>query len=142
MKKFFYVFVFAVANSLHAQSIFTTNNGAIDGYDPVGYYTANEPVKGKESISYEWNGATWYFASESNKNLFQQDPKKYAPQYGGYCAYAVAKGSKAKIDPATWAIVNDKLYLNYDQSIKKRWEKDRENFIRRADENWPKVKDD
>lgn len=112
---------------------------AIEGYDPVAYFTESRPVEGRKQWSHEWNGATWRFASAANRDLFAKEPEKYAPQYGGYCAYAVSKGYTADIDPEAWKIVDGKLYLNYDREVQKLWEQDVPGYIRKADENWPRI---
>ena len=90
---------------------------AIKGYDPVAYFTEGKPVEGSSDFTAEFDGATWYFASAQNRDAFVADPDKYAPQYGGYCAYAVANGSTAKIDPEAWSVVDGKLYLNYSNPV-------------------------
>ena len=113
--------------------------GAIKGYDPVAYFTQGGPAKGKGAHSHEWMGATWYFVSAENMALFAGDPEKYAPQYGGYCAYAVSQGYTAKIDPDAWKIVDDKLYLNFSRKVQKLWEEDIPGYIAEADANWPKI---
>jgi YHS domain-containing protein len=112
---------------------------AIDGYDPVAYFTDGKPVEGRADFSYDWQGATWRFASAEHRDLFAAAPEKYAPQYGGYCAYAVAQGKTADIDPEAWTVVGDKLYLNYDQDIQKKWLADRDAYIRSADVAWPRM---
>ncbi len=112
---------------------------AINGYDPVAYFTEKKPVAGKADITYSWKGATWRFASAQNRDTFKANPEKYAPQYGGYCAYAVAKGSTAKTEPEAWSIVADKLYLNYSKGVQRTWEKDIPGYIKAADRNWPGV---
>jgi YHS domain-containing protein len=113
---------------------------AIEGYDPVAYFEEGKPVEGDSDHSYEWMGATWYFASAENRDLFAADPDKYAPQYGGYCAWAVANGYTAKIDPQAWAIVDDKLYLNYSLDVQKQWQEDVPGNITKADANWPGIR--
>ena len=113
--------------------------GAIKGYDPVAYFTQGEPAKGRGAHSHEWMGATWYFANAENLELFAAEPEKYAPQYGGYCAYAVSQGYTAKIDPDAWKIVDDKLYLNFSLKVQKLWEEDIPGYIAKADVNWPKI---
>lgn len=115
------------------QKIYTTHEGAIKGYDPVAYFTENKPVKGKKNITYSWEGSTWHFASEENKNTFMAHPSKYAPQYGGYCAYGLAQGYAVKIEPEAWAIEAGKLYLNYDMKVQRDWNKDRSGYIKKAD---------
>lgn len=118
--------------------IFSNKSGAIKGYDPVAYFSKAQAVKGKEDIIYEWQGATWHFENETNKDVFVKNPEKYTPQYGGYCAYGLAKGYKVKIEPDVWVIENGKLYLNYDKSVQKDWDKDRKGYIEKANQNWHK----
>ncbi len=115
---------------------------AIDGTDPVSYFEEGRPVKGVKQHAAEWKGATWYFASERNRQTFLADPERYAPRYGGYCAWAVSRGHTASSDPEAWKIVDGKLYLNYDLSVRKKWLTDVAGNIRRADENWPKLLED
>ena len=110
---------------------------AIKGYDTVAYFTENRPVKGKDEFSIEYNEATWLFSSKENLDLFTAEPEKYAPQYGGYCAYAVAQNTTASIKPELFTIYNGKLYLNYNDSINDKWNADKNSFIEDADKNWP-----
>src|SRR5262245_14173420 len=112
---------------------------ALDGHDPVAYFSTARPAKGTAEHSLTWNGATWRFASAENKAAFEKEPAKYAPQYGGYCAWAVSEGYTAKGDPAVWRIVDGKLYLNYNASVQKNWEKDIPDRIAKGDKNWPAV---
>lgn len=112
---------------------------AIDGTDPVAYFTEGRPVEGSTSFTHEWNGATWRFVSAENRDKFKAAPEKYAPQYGGYCAWAVSKGYTASTDPNAWKIVDGKLYLNYNKDVQKQWEGDIPGNIAAADGNWPKV---
>ncbi len=112
-------------------------DGAIKGYDPVAYFKENKPVKGVQEYSLEWKDVTWFFVNQENMDLFSKNPEKYAPQYGGYCAYSVAQGYTAKIDPTAWKIVDGKLYLNYNESVKRNWEKYQDKYIDKAEENWP-----
>jgi YHS domain-containing protein len=112
---------------------------AIRGYDPVAYFTDGKPVEGKRDITFAWKGVTWRFVSEKNRDLFKAKPEAYAPQYGGYCAWAVSQGYTAKGDPKYWRIVDGKLYLNYDAKVQKDWEKDIPGHISKGDNNWPKV---
>ena len=121
------------------QSFFGT---AIEGYDPVAYFTEGKPVEGSDDYTYEWRDATWKFASQENLDLFAADPEAYAPQYGGYCAYAVSQGSTASIDPQAWDIVDGKLYLNYSLDVQTRWKNRRGEYIQQADTNWPKILED
>jgi len=115
---------------------------AIDGFDPVAYFTDGKPVEGKKEHAHEWRGATWRFASAEHRDLFAADPGKYAPQYGGWCAYAVAQGSTADIDPEAWTIHGGKLYLNYDKKVQAKWLADRDAYIAKADVTWPGLVDD
>jgi YHS domain-containing protein len=133
------IMVTAATTYAEKEPVFSTKDGAIRGYDPVAYFKSSKPVKGKENLSFEWHGATWHFASQENLNAFKADPEKYAPQFGGYCAYAVAKGSTAKTEPEAWKIVDGKLYLNYDLGIKEKWEANQADYIKKAHENWPGV---
>ncbi len=116
-------------------------NLAVDGYDTVAYFTDGKPVEGKKEFSHEWQGATWRFASAAHRDLFAADPEKYAPQFGGYCAWAVSQGYTADIDPEAWKIVDGKLYLNYNKKVQAQWEQDTANLIQKANENWPKLRD-
>lgn len=112
---------------------------AIDGTDPISYFTEGRPIAGSSEFTHEWNGATWRFTSAENRDLFAASPEEFAPQYGGYCAWAVSKGYTASTDPEAWAIVEGKLYLNYSKSVQKMWEGDVEGNIAAADRNWPDV---
>lgn len=112
---------------------------ALDGYDAVAYFKAGKPAKGSAQHAVTWNGAAWHFASAENKAAFEANPQAYAPQYGGYCAWAVSEGYTAKGDPGIWRIVDGKLYLNYNASVQKQWEKDIPGRIAKADRNWPSV---
>lgn len=121
------------------EPIYSSSKGAIDGYDPVAYFKEGKPVKGDEKLMFEWEGAIWYFSTPENLKEFQRHPKKYIPQYGGYCAYAVAHGYTAKVDPTAWKIINNKLYLNYNKNIQQKWEENEGAFIKKANSNWPVV---
>lgn len=115
------------------------SNVAISGYDPVAYFTAGRPTQGNAQFKASYQGAEFRFANAANRAAFIANPARYAPQYGGYCAYAVAQGSTAGIDPNAWSIVDGKLYLNISRSIQTRWQGDRANFIAAANRNWPLV---
>ena len=112
---------------------------AIKGYDTVAYFTEGKPVKGSDDFSTEYNAATWLFSSQQNLDLFLANPDKYAPQYGGYCAYAVATNTTASIKPELFTIVGDKLYLNYSKSINEKWLANRSAYITDADRHWPNL---
>ena len=113
------------------------SNTAIKGYDTVAYFTENKAVKGSKDFVTEYKGATWHFSSQENLDLFLSEPEKYEPQYGGYCAYAVAQNTTASIKPELFTIVDDKLYLNYNAKINDQWQSNKEEFIQQADANWP-----
>ena len=106
---------------------------AIRGYDTVAYFTEGGPVEGSAEFTAEWMGATWRFASQEHLDLFEAEPEKYAPQYGGYCAYGVVQDDLVKIEPENWTIVDGKLYLNYDDEVQATWEADIPGFIAEAD---------
>ena len=108
------------------------------GYDVVAYFSG-QSAKGKEDIAAEWGGAIWRFANADNRAAFEADPVKFAPQYGGYCAYAVSKGATAKGDPEAWTVVDGKLYLNFSEGVRETWRQDIPGNISAADANWPKV---
>jgi len=120
-------------------AVFATGEGAIRGYDPVAYFTVGKPTKGSDKYFFEWEGETFKFASAENLAMFKADPSKYAPQYGGYCAYAVSEGYTATTAPEAWTIVDDRLYLNYSLGVQKRWANDIPGRIAAADKNWPRV---
>ena len=114
---------------------------AVDGYDVVSYFDTGEPVEGREQFTMRWRGAEWRFASADHLERFREDPASYAPAYGGYCAWAVAHGDTAAGDPRHWAIVDGRLYLNYDAGIQRKWAARKEELIRQADRNWPDLID-
>ncbi len=121
----------------YPEKVYTTDGLAISGYDPVAYFSSGEATEGKKELSFSWNGSKWLFSSEENLTAFKKNPEKYAPQYGGYCAWGMSKGYKAKVDPENaWTVVDGKLYLNYNSSIKKKWLPTKEELISKADKNW------
>jgi YHS domain-containing protein len=97
--------------------VFNTNGQAIRGYDAVAYFTEGKPVKGDEKFVYNWKNANWYFSSKQNLDSFKINPEKFAPQYGGYCAYGMSQGHKAPTDADAWTIVDDKLKTKNKTSI-------------------------
>lgn len=121
--------------------IFTVNGNAIRGYDVVAFFSASKPVQGNETFAYTWKNATWLFSSRENLELFKTNPEKYAPQYGGYCAYGMSNGYKAPTVIDTWKILNDKLYFNYNLKVQELWNKDQSGYIQKADINWAQVKE-
>ena len=112
---------------------------AVDGTDVVAYFTEGRPLEGSREHVFEWRGASWRFASAEHRELFAADPERYAPQYGGYCAYAVSQGTTAGIDPEAWKIVDGKLYLNLNKDVQKLWERDVAGYIAEADAHWPRL---
>lgn len=127
---------------IHAQrsEIFAPGGIAIGGYDAVAFFTQSKPVKGAREFSFEYKDALWLFASKEDLDEFSRSPEKYAPQYGGYCAYGTSEGHKAPTEADTWTIFNGKLYFNYNQQVKQTWSKDMEHLIEVADQKWPTVK--
>ena len=130
---------YATLASAAVDAIYTGlfNNNAVSGYDTVAYFTMGKPVKGSDDYTYEYMGATWKFVSQEHRDLFIADPEKYAPQYGGYCAYAVANGDTASSEPDLWTIHEGKLYLNYSRRINRRWRDNMLEFIEQAEAEWP-----
>jgi YHS domain-containing protein len=128
-------------SSMAVDPIYTGGSAraAIKGYDTVAYFTQGEAVKGKTELSYEYLGATWWFSSEEHRLLFIASPEKYAPQYGGYCAYAVSRNTTASIKPKVFNIHEGKLYLNYNKGVQKRWLKNKSERIDDADDYWPQL---
>ena len=130
----------ATGAAAQAGTVFTDAEGvAIRGYDPVAYHTDGRPAVGQERFEAEWNGARWRFATAENREAFLAAPERYAPRYGGYCAWAVSRGELAPIDPNAWKIVDGKLYLNYSRKIQRKWEKDIAGNVERADRHWPEL---
>ena len=114
------------------------SNEALRGYDTVAYFTQGMPVEGLDEFATDYMGAKWKFSSQEHLDLFLADPEKYAPQYGGYCAWAMSNGDDASAEPDLWTIHNGKLYLNYSRRINERWKADMDGFIEKADIEWPK----
>jgi YHS domain-containing protein len=145
MKRFNLLLIAVLFASVAAFSqraeIFSDSGKAIKGYDAVAFFTGNKPVKGVDSLSYQYKGATWFFTSRNNLQLFMANPTAYMPQYGGYCAYGTADGHKAPTEIDTYTIVNNKLYFNYNKDVKAAWMKNQTALIRKADANWPALKD-
>lgn len=126
-------------SSLAQNSKISTSNGlAIKGYDPVAYFLQQKAIEGADAFSFDWNGAKWKFISQANVDSFKLAPEKYAPQYGGYCAYGCSEGHKSPTDPNAWTIIDNKLYLNYSLKVKEWWIKDTTSRIKSANEYWEK----
>jgi YHS domain-containing protein len=129
-------FLLSYFSLVFAAQFFERNGLAIDGYDPVAYFKEQKPVRGTPEFRTDYHGATFQFASAAHRDTFVADPEKFVPQYGGYCAYGMARGYKAK---AAFTVVRDKLYLNYNETIHSRWLSDIPGSIQKADVNWPEV---
>lgn len=136
------IVLLVVSIQLQAQKseIFVKDSVAVRGYDVVAYFTQLAPVKGSSEFVHSWKGGKWYFSSSENRDAFKNAPEKYAPQYGGYCAYGTAGGYKAPTDPDAWTVSDGKLYLNYNKKVMENWRKDQAGFIDKANKNWPTVK--
>ena len=106
---------------------------AINGYDPVAYFTVGKPAKGLDNLATDWMGSKWKFSSQANLDLFKSNPEKFAPQYGGYCAYGVTQGYLVKVEPDQFTLREGKLYLNYDADVQSKWLKDPAGYIKDAD---------
>jgi YHS domain-containing protein len=139
MKTILALALLSLACIAQAQNNVDPSGLALKGYDPVAYFTEGKPVPGKAEFNASHEGATYRFASAANRDAFLAAPGKYAPQYGGYCAFGMASGYKAPIEPDAWTIVEGKLYLNYDQSARSRWASDIPGYVRKADAQWPAI---
>lgn len=113
------------------------SNAAVNGYDTVAFFTESKPVNGSPSITAEYKGATYYFANEEHRKLFTADPEKYAPQFGGYCAYGVSVGALFPVDISTWQVRDGKLYLNLNPDILEKFNEDLGGNVATAEKNWP-----
>jgi YHS domain-containing protein len=137
--------LFATAASAAEPPINTLKNSlfggrtdtAINGYDTVAYFTVGKPVKGQDALATEWMGAKWKFSTQAHLDLFKANPEKYAPQYGGYCAYGVVQDNLVKVEPDQFTVRDGKLYLNFDADIQAKWLKDPAGFIKAADAKFP-----
>lgn len=135
-----------IGPDLHAQSVRAprvdtteTPGLALGGYDAVAYFSDSRPVRGKPELATRFRDAEWRFSSEANRAAFLANPTRFAPQYGGHCAWAAAGGYVAKGDPEAWKIVSGKLYLNYNKEVQAEWEKDIPGLVTKADAHWPKI---
>lgn len=117
----------------------TSSGLALQGYDPVAYFETAQPTSGNNQFTYDWGGATWQFSTARSRDLFAQRPESYAPQFGGYCSFAVGKGVTADISPAAWHIDGGNLYLFADENVKNDWVNAiDEGSIEASNENWAK----
>lgn len=136
----FLIWVVSAQVSHATDPVFSDWKGrAIRGYDPVSYFIDADPVEGEKELSHVWNGASWHFATEENRQAFIQNPKKYAPQFGGYCAWAVSQGYTASTDPLAWDISDGRLYLNYSKSVQQNWLRNKAANIEQGNVNWPEL---
>jgi len=119
--------------------VFANKGIAINGYDSVAYFTESKPVKGSSTFTTDWHGATWLFSTAANRDLFKSNPEKYAPQFGGYCAYALSKGSIAPTVPEAWTVYQGKLYLNFSLRARELWKQDIPGNIAKAKGHWPGI---
>jgi YHS domain-containing protein len=138
IRAFFFVLSLLAAPAF-AQSVNAEGGVAAGGADVVAYFRDGRPAAGKAEFAHDWNGATWRFSSAANRDAFAAAPERYAPQYGGFCAWGVSQGYRAPIDPDSWRIVDGKLYLNYSRGVQMRWELTRSSNIAAADRNWPRL---
>jgi len=130
-----------LAHQARADAVYTSYLGAaINGYDPVAYFKDGKPVEGNSAFQLKWHGATWHFKNAENKAAFEKSPETYAPQYGGFCAWAVSQGYTAPTVPEAWDIVDGKLYLNNSVGVKSVWRKERAENIKAANQKWPEIK--
>lgn len=125
------------SSAAQVNTLDSASGAAIKGYDPVAYFAIGKPTRGSADHAVMFNGAKWLFANAENKSLFENAPEKYAPAYGGYCAYGVSQGYLVKIEPDAWSIRNGRLYLNYDTTVRRQWEQAPADYIRAADKKWP-----
>jgi len=132
--------VACLALAAHAQAgeFYEKDRAAIKGYDAVAYFEG-KPAKGSAEHSAEYKGSRFHFASKANRDAFAANPGRYAPQYGGFCAFGTSGGYKAAIDPAAFTVVDGKLYLNYNRDVQKRWSADIPGYVAKADAKWPEV---
>ncbi len=129
-------FLTAATTSFADTLQYATKNGAIDGYDPVSYFADGAAERGSPDITAEWNGANWRFTSTAHRDAFAENPEKYAPQYGGFCALGMAHGGDVPTNPEAWTIWEDKLYLNMIKEVSITWRYNPDKLIERADVKW------
>lgn len=135
-----FVFIGAISTAAFATDYLHSAPG-LSGYDPVAYFSDGKPIRGSGYHEATYQGMTYVFTSEDHKKQFLDNPEKYLPAYGAYCAYGVARGKKFVADPEVWKIVEGILYLNLDKNVQQKWEKDIPGYIKKADANWPSIKD-
>lgn len=119
--------------------VFQSRRGTINGIDPVAYFDGNGPVAGNPGITHDWDGATWLFASEANRDAFAAEPQRFAPVFGGYCAFAASRGYLAPTIPEAWSIYDDRLFLNANLRARELWTAELPNVIAQGEANWPAI---
>lgn len=139
MRSIWITVAIAVAGSAHAGEFFEKEGVAIRGYDAVAYFAEGKAAKGAPEYMAAYKGSTFHFTSAANRDAFIADPAKYAPQYGGFCAFGMAGGYKAAIDPAAFRVIDGKLYLNYNAAVQAKWAADIPGYVGKADARWPEV---
>jgi YHS domain-containing protein len=132
--------IVVAAAPAQAGEFYERDGVALRGHDPVAYFTQGKPAQGRPEFKAVYQGSTFHFASAAHRDAFAADPARYAPQYGGFCAFGTAGGYKAAIDPQAWTIVGGKLYLNYNAAVQKQWSADIPGFVAKADRLWPTVR--
>jgi YHS domain-containing protein len=141
VKIFLLLSIFSCNSALAIDQVYTGyfSHKAISGFDAVAYFSEQKPVRGLTKFTFEYKGADWYFSSQGNLNKFKKNPDYFAPQYGGYCAWAMAGNKRASGNAPFWTIYQDQLYLNYDQKTQEQWLANKDNLIKQAVENWAKM---
>lgn len=141
MKKLIVLMLLLAALPVAAQQKVNTDKQgiAVSGYDVVAYFTEDAARKGNKDISFKHEGATYLFATEANRKLFTENPEKYLPRFGGWCAYGMSEGYKASVDPKAFTVYNGVLYLNYSLGVREEWQKNKDARIKKAEANWPVV---
>jgi len=129
----------ALSSAVAAGEFFEKDGVALRGYDPVAYFIEGKAAKGLTDYKASYRGSEFHFASGANRDAFRASPDKYAPQYGGFCAFGTAGGYKAAIEPAAFRIVDGKLYLNYNREVQAKWRADIPGYVKKADAKWPEV---
>lgn len=142
MKKILFVLAvsfIAAVSFAQTSPVFVKDGYAIGGYDAVAYFTENKAVKGNTEHPVQWKNVTWLFSTKEHADMFKANPEKYAPQYGGYCAYGCSRGYKAKTYAEAFTVKDGKLYFNYNLKTREEWLKDFKAYIEKADENWKNI---
>ena len=129
-----------VFSNAEAKNSFHTRGGqALEGYDAVSYFTQGNAVRGSPSYAASWGGVEWLFSSAKNRDTFLSNPSRYAPQFGGYCAYGISQGYRVRGDPEQWSVYKGKLYVNYSAGVKRQWQARKDSYITQARGRWPSI---